>query len=38
VVTGMVKDSGKKFSDRDYAKVKALGRQYSEGFPRPIAS
>jgi hypothetical protein len=38
VITGMVKDSGKKFSDRDYAKVKALGDRYAEGFPRSIAS
>jgi hypothetical protein len=38
VIIGMVKDSGKKFSDRDYAKVKALGDRYAEGFPRSIAS
>jgi hypothetical protein len=38
VIAGMVKDSGKKFSNRDYAKVKVLGDQYSERFPRPIAS
>jgi len=38
VIAGMVKDSGKKFSGRDYAGVKALGGQYSEGFPRLIAS
>ncbi len=30
VITGMVKDSGKKFSDRDYAKVRALGNEYHE--------
>jgi hypothetical protein len=38
VITGMVKDSGKKFSDRDYAKVRELGGQYSKKFPRPVAS
>lgn len=37
VITGMVKDSGKKFSDRDYAKVRALGAQYEAQFPRSIA-
>jgi len=38
VITGMVKDSGKKFSDRDYAKVRALEVQYSKRAPRSIAS
>lgn len=38
VITGMVKDSGKKFSDRDYAKVRALEAQYSKTYPRSIAS
>lgn len=38
VITGMVKDSGKKFSDRDYEKVRVLGDQYTKGFPRSIAS
>jgi hypothetical protein len=38
VITGMVKDSGKKFSDGDYAKVRKLERQYSKEFPRSIAS
>jgi len=26
-ITGMVNDSGKKFSDRDYAKVRNLGTE-----------
>lgn len=38
VVTGMVKDSGKKFSDRDYAKVRTLGREYLVELPRRIAA
>src|SRR3954452_16468507 len=38
VITGMVKDSGKKFSDRDYAKVRALEAKYSKMYPRSIAS
>jgi hypothetical protein len=38
VITGMVKDSGKKFSDRDYAKVRALGIKYMKRFPRAIAT
>lgn len=38
VITGMVKDSGKKFSDRDYAKVRELGDRYAKEFPRSIAS
>ena len=37
VITGMVKDSGEKFSDGDYAKVRRLGEQYERKFPRPIA-
>jgi hypothetical protein len=38
VIAGMVKESGKKFSDRDYAKVRALGNQYAGQLPRSIAS
>jgi hypothetical protein len=38
VITGMVKASGEKFSDRDYAKVKRLGDQYEKTFPRSIAT
>lgn len=38
VLTGMVKDSGKKFSNRDYAKVRALGNEYMKRFPRHIAA
>lgn len=38
VLTGMVKDSGKKFSSRDYAKVRRLGIDYLGTFPRQIAS
>jgi hypothetical protein len=34
----MVKDSGKKFSDRDYAKVRRLGGQYEKELPRSIAT
>ncbi|HEV2790508.1 MAG TPA: hypothetical protein VGV69_04335 [Solirubrobacterales bacterium] len=37
-VTGMVKDLGKKFSDRDYAKVRKLGSEYLKELPRSIAS
>lgn len=37
VITGMVKDSGKKFSDRDYAQVRTLGDQYEGTFPRQIS-
>jgi len=37
VITGMVKDSGKKFSDRDYAKVRKLGAEYLGHLPRRIA-
>ena len=37
-ITGMVKDSGKKFSDRDYAKVRKLGREYLTELPRRIAA
>jgi hypothetical protein len=37
VITGMVKDSGKKFSDRDYAKVRKLGTEYLSHLPRRIA-
>lgn len=37
-ITGMVKDSGKKFSDRDYAKVRKLGREYLAELPRRIAT
>jgi hypothetical protein len=38
VITGMVKDSGKKFSDRDYAKVRRLGDRYEKKLPRSIAT
>jgi hypothetical protein len=38
VITGMVKDSGKKFSERDYAKVKRFGAQYEKELPRSIAT
>jgi hypothetical protein len=38
VITGLVKASGKKFSDRDYAGVRRLGREYSGELPRRIAS
>jgi hypothetical protein len=37
-ITGMVKDSGKKFSGRDYAKVRKLGNAYLAELPRPIAT
>ena len=37
VITGMIKDSGKKFSDRDYAKVRKLGNEYLGELPRRIA-
>ena len=37
-ITGMVKDSGKKFSDRDYARVRKLGREYLAELPRHIAT
>jgi hypothetical protein len=36
-ITGMVKDSGKTFAERDYAKVRKLGGEYLTGFPRRIA-
>lgn len=36
-ITGMVKDSGKKFSDRDYARVRNLGSEYLAAVPRRIA-
>jgi hypothetical protein len=36
-ITGMVKDSGKKFSDRDYATVRQLGSEYLDELPRRIA-
>lgn len=37
-ITGMIKDSGKKFSDRDYAKVRKLGSEYLAELPRRIAT
>lgn len=37
-ITGMVKASGRKFSERDYAKVRRLGSEYGAEFPRRIAS
>jgi hypothetical protein len=36
-ITGMVKDSGQKFADRDYAKVRKLGSEYLKELPRRIA-
>jgi hypothetical protein len=36
-IAGMIKDSGKKFSDRDYAKVRKLGNEYLQKIPRRIA-
>jgi hypothetical protein len=38
VLTGMVKDSGKKFSTRDYGKVRRLGSDYLGQVPRRVAS
>jgi len=37
-IAGMVKDSGEKFSDRDYAKVRKLGGEYLAELPRCIAT
>ena len=37
-ITGMVKESGKKFSDHDYAKVRKLGCEYLAQLPRRIAT
>lgn len=37
LIAGMVKDSGQKFSDRDYGKVRKLGREYLSQLPRRIA-
>lgn len=34
---GMVKDSGKKFSGRDYARVRRVGSEYLAEVPRRIA-
>jgi hypothetical protein len=36
-ITGLVKDSGTKFSTRDYAGVKRLGSEYNAEFPRRVA-
>lgn len=36
-ITGMRKDSGRKFSDRDYSKVRELGAEYLQRRPRRIA-
>jgi hypothetical protein len=36
-IVGMVKDSGKRFSDRDYAKVRKFGSEYLGELPRRIA-
>jgi hypothetical protein len=33
----MRKDSGRKFSDRDYSKVRELGAEYLRQHPRRIA-
>lgn len=38
VLAGRVKDSGTKFSDRDYASVRKLGREYLGQIPRRIAA
>lgn len=37
VITGMIKASGKKFSDRDYQKVRKVGDDYLGELPRRIA-
>lgn len=37
VITGMVKASATKFSNRDYAKVRRLGSDYLKQLPRRIA-
>jgi hypothetical protein len=37
-ITGMAKDSGRKFSNRDYAKVRKLGTEYLRQLPRRIAT
>jgi hypothetical protein len=37
VITGMVKASATRFSNRDYAKVKRLGTEYLKQLPRRIA-
>ncbi len=38
VITGMVKNSGERFSDRDYGKVRKLGDDYMAHLPRRIAT
>lgn len=38
VITGMVKDSATRFSNRDYAKVRRLGSEYLKQLPRRIAT
>ncbi len=38
VITGMVKDSGTRFTNRDYAKVRKLGIEYLNQIPRRIAT
>ncbi|HEX5527511.1 MAG TPA: hypothetical protein VFX44_10005 [Solirubrobacterales bacterium] len=38
VITGMVKESGRKFSKRDYVKVRKLGTEYLGRLPRRIAT
>lgn len=37
VVTGLIKNSGTKFSNRDYAKVRKLGNEYLSRLPRRMA-
>lgn len=37
-ITGMTKESGEKFSRRDYAKVRKLGGEYLATVPRRIAT
>jgi len=37
VIAGMVKDSGTKFTNRDYARVRKLGSEYLGHLPRRIS-
>jgi hypothetical protein len=37
VLTGLIKNSGTKFSNRDYAKVRKLGNEYLSRLPRRMA-
>jgi hypothetical protein len=38
VLTGMVKNIGAKFSNRDYATVRTLGKEYLGQLPRRVAT